>query len=432
MAKDLGKGFDYNLKRGVNNAFRYRKMVHGNKFEVYGFSIDNCREKMEKEISDFKEGFKKDNPSLGEWMREYLRDYVEIEMKTKAKTKSVDAVKFASTLANYETTARTGIINKPIGDIRIKQLTEKDLHLHFHQLFIDKPASAKNALWLCKKALHRAMRNRLIRDNPSEDIKLPKLEIIKKAKQPTKDIIKLIKEILKRFDNAEDDLALYYHLGFRLGMRKGEILGLAISCIFLDKMQIKICQQLTKTNPLSHDLKGNKIEKRSEGYKTSILKETKTKGSNRTIPIPSCLRKQIEDKITKSSLIENKVAESCILAESREFKPKRDLLFIKGDGKPYFSNTPTKKLKKMLEEIQEDKKFVMTEEDKSLILTSHDMRKLANSILAGEDINKSKLEVLLGHCPRSEDTNAVHYTAFTPESLINLVSLLSEIIDEDE
>ncbi|MBU2700446.1 integrase [Sporomusaceae bacterium BoRhaA] len=432
MAKKLDKGFDYNLKWGANSAFRYRKMIKGKQFEVYGSNPDVCKDKMEREIADFKEGFKKDNPTLGEWMREYLRHYIEIEMKTKAKTKNTNMEKFESTLANYETTARTGVINREIGNIRIKDLSEKDLYLHFHQLFIEKPASAKNALWLCKKALHRAMKNRLIRDNPCEDIKLPKLDIIKKAKQPTKDLIKIIKEILKRFDRNDDDLSLYYHLGFRLGMRKGEILGLASSCIFLDKKQIEICQQLTKTNPLAFDLNGNKIEERSDKYKTSILKETKTEGSNRIIPIPNCLLEKIQKKIQKSSIIENKVAESCILAKSKDFTPKCDLLFIKADGKPYFSNTPTKKLKKMLEEIQNDEKFEMSEEDKSLILTSHDMRKLANSILAGEDINKSKLEALLGHSPRSEDTNAAHYTAFTSESLINLVELLSEIIDKEE
>ena len=81
MAKKLDKGFDYNLKWGANSAFRYRKMIKGKQFEVYGSNPDVCKDKMEQEIADFKEGFKKDNPTLGEWMREYLRHYIEIEMK---------------------------------------------------------------------------------------------------------------------------------------------------------------------------------------------------------------------------------------------------------------------------------------------------------------------------------------------------------------
>lgn len=430
----LEKGFDYNLSRSENRAFRYRKMVNGHQYEVCGASPAECKEKMEQEIRDVQEGFKRrENPTLGEWMRIYLTEYVAAEVKAKAK----DTAKFQSTLANYETTARRHIIDTEIGKIKLKELQERDLFSHFHSRFLEKPAITKNALWLCKKALHRAFKNRIIRDNPAEDITLPKNNILRKAKKPTDGVVDLIREILRRFNIVDDDLVLYYELGFRLGMRKGELLGLPISAIDLQNMTIHIEQQLTKTNPLAKNLDGTDIEDRGDKYRTSILKTTKTEGSNRVIPIPSCLKEKLAVKIAKTCRITNRVAESCLLAKTADFKPRTDLLFIKADGKPYFSNSPTRKLKKMLEAIKADEEFDIDEDVESIILTSHDMRKLCNSILLNQNrmdvyVSKDKVQTLLGHTPDSADTNLAHYTAFTVETLIPLVELLSRIIDNEQ
>lgn len=427
----LEKGFDYNLSRSETRAFRYRKMLNGHQYEVCGASPAECKEKMMQEIQDAQEGFKRrENPTLGEWMRVYLTEYVAAEIQAKAK----DTAKFQSTLANYETTARRHIIDTPIGAIKLKSLQERDLFSHFHARFLEKPAITKNALWLCKKALHRAFKNRIIRANPAEDITLPKNIIKRKAKKPTDGVVKVVRELLRRFNDADDDLLLYYELGFRLGMRKGELLGLPISAIDLQSMTIHVEQQLTKTNPLAKNLDGTDIEDRGDKYRTSILKTTKTEGSNRVIPIPSCLKEKLAAKIAKTCHITNRVAESCLLTKTADFKPRIDLLFVKADGKPYFSNSPTRKLKKMLEAIKADEKFGIDEDVESIILTSHDMRKLCNSILLNQNrndmyVSKDKVQALLGHTPDSADTNLAHYTAFTTETLVPLVELLSNIID---
>ena len=263
---------------------------------------------------------------------------------------------------------------------------------------------------------------------------MPKNIIKRKAKKPTDGVIKLIREILRRFNETGEDLAIYYELGFRLGMRKGELLGLSISEINLEKMQIHVCQQLTKTNSLVKGLDGADI-KRDKDYKSSILKETKTEGSNRIIPIPTCLKEKISVKIAKTNRIVNRVVESCLLAKTADFKPQTDLLFIKADGKPYFSNSPTRKLKKMLEVIKVDKEFEIDKEAEDIVLVSHDMRKLCSSILRSQSdalVDADKVKCLLGHTPDSGDTNLSHYTAFTTDALVPLVELLSCIIDNKQ
>lgn len=206
-------------------------------------------------------------------------------------------------------------------------------------------------MWTCCSVGIRKRCKVKDKDNPAEDIILPKNVIKRKAKKPTDGVVKLIRKILRRFNDSDDDLLLYYELGFRLGMRKGELLGLPFSAIDLEKMQIHVCQDIV----------------RDENYKSSILKDTKTEGSNRIIPIPICLKEKLIAKIARTRRITNRVAESCIIAKTDNFKPQTDLLLIKvADGKPYFSNSPTRKLKKMLEVIKADKEFEIDKEMEEL------------------------------------------------------------------
>lgn len=169
-----------------------------------------------------------------------------------------------STYANYETTIRKHI-NPGIGHIFLARLEPHHISEWIAEMADQEVGSRtrQNAYAILRAALEVAATRRQISDNPCRFVPRPKHE--REEIDPF-----TVPEIQSILSHAESKrLAAIYHLGFRLGPRIGELLGLRWSDINLDEQTISIQWQACEV----------------EGKVT--LKRPKSKAGIRTLDIDS-------------------------------------------------------------------------------------------------------------------------------------------------
>ena len=129
--------------------------------------------------------------------------------------------------------------------------------------------SVKNYRGVLAKALEKAVAEELIHRNPMKTSELP-LSLMKNT-EPEYNIYSKeeVKRLLSSAKEHNPDIYLFLMLALNTGCRKGEILGLTWDMVDFESKTIEIAQSRT----------GN------TSAQTHKLKETKTKSSNRIIPI---------------------------------------------------------------------------------------------------------------------------------------------------
>jgi integrase len=162
-------------------------------------------------------------------------------------------------------------------------------------------------------------------------------------------------------------LELLYHLAIRLGIRKGELLGLRRSDVNFDMRTIKIAQQVTNV-----------------GSKT-IVTTPKTARSKRTLPIPDDLIPSLRQHLDRL------VIEA---AHNHDWQ-EHGLLFPSENGTPIQPRNLIRHFKIALEHA------------KLPNIRFHDLRHTAASLMDLDGVPTSVVQSLLGH---SDATMTRHYS----------------------
>ena len=168
--------------------------------------------------------------TVGQWLDTWQAEYL-------------GAVKL-STVSSYQATIKNHI--KPgLGAIKLESLTTQDIQEFYNsRLKGDEkreplsPKTVKNIHGVLHKALHQAMLNGLIRNNPSDACVLPKA-IKKKVKPLNEEQIAALLKALK--GHKYENLIL---TALFTGLREGEVCGLQWDCVNLESGAILVDKQL--------------------------------------------------------------------------------------------------------------------------------------------------------------------------------------------
>ena len=168
--------------------------------------------------------------TVGQWLDTWQAEYL-------------GAVKL-STVSSYQATIKNHI--KPgLGAIKLESLTTHDIQEFYNsRLKGDEkreslsPKTVKNIHGVLHKALHQAMLNGLIRNNPSDACVLPKA-IKKKVKPLNEEQIAALLKALK--GHKYENLIL---TALFTGLREGEVCGLQWDCVNLESGAILVDKQL--------------------------------------------------------------------------------------------------------------------------------------------------------------------------------------------
>ena len=168
--------------------------------------------------------------TVGQWLDTWQAEYL-------------GAVKL-STVSSYQATIKNHI--KPgLGAIKLESLTTQDIQEFYNsRLKGDEkreslsPKTVKNIHGVLHKALHQAMLNGLIRNNPSDACVLPKATK-KKVKPLNEEQIAALLKALK--GHKYENLIL---TALFTGLREGEVCGLQWDCVNLESGAILVDKQL--------------------------------------------------------------------------------------------------------------------------------------------------------------------------------------------
>ena len=200
-------------------------------------------------------------------------------------------------IADSTMTAYKNIISKHlkprIGFYKLKAVNTLVLQEMVNSIYVNNSFSKaymKNILKIIKGAFKYAkVTAKLIKDNPAEDVKLPKMSVDSESE----DIIVLTKDnvntILDRFKNSP---AVYYGMltAYYTGLRVSEVYGLTWDCVDFENKKItvnKIVKKIEKDGKVSSagKARGTKGKASTRWY----LGECKTTSSYRTIDIGDTL-----------------------------------------------------------------------------------------------------------------------------------------------
>ena len=258
-----GNGFDYR--------FPYKDECGKTKYGyVYGKTQEICLEKAEKRKAELEGRCPEDitgNVTVEQWANYWFDNYVvgHVKITTINDDRSI-----------LDKHIIPGIGHRPLNSIKGLRLTK------FYNDCLKKsngrggtldPKTVKNIRAVVNRMFECAYQNELIKENPNRKAKYPKCTKKETQILSQEDYDKLIKYCCEQ--GTQWDMLIVFFLC--VGSRLGETLGLQWSKINFQKHEIRIDQQM---QPVIHNDKTYKYK-----YKKQIIDFTKTKSSNRTIPM---------------------------------------------------------------------------------------------------------------------------------------------------
>ena len=187
---------------------------------ISGPTLKEVREKLNQALYalDQNEFVDSGRMTVADWMESWLKDYA---VNVKPSTKRF-----------YEECVRL-YINPHIGNLRLDKLDGPTIQRYYNDLHQPADAnqkaisakSVKNVHGILHKALQQAVKNGMIRLNPTESCVLPRIE--KKEIMPlTQEQIQAFLELLPGHPHE-----YLYQIAMFTGMREGELLGLPWDCV---------------------------------------------------------------------------------------------------------------------------------------------------------------------------------------------------------
>ena len=215
-----------------------------------------------------------DTFTLAQWLRYWLDNYGSIYLRP-------------ASMANYEGFLKNQITNDEIGAKKLRELTMHDVQFFFNRMHTsgrvqrkeskNKPSglstkTIRNMYFFMSHALDRAVKEKLIASNPTDDCILPKKEKAEMKTLPLEDLGKFFEEA-KRSGVFE-----LYFTDLATGLRRGELLGLKWTDIDFDHNTIDVHCQITRS--------GGKVQE----------SPLKTKNAYRQIVIPPEVTRVLKEK----------------------------------------------------------------------------------------------------------------------------------------
>lgn len=202
-----------------------------------------------------------------------------------------------------------------------------------------------------KKALDYAVKGRMIKYNPINDVSLPKKKKYEVKILSNNDL----KKLLKAIKGTTIETAVYLTINY--GLRRGEVLGLRWSDIDFNNMCVHICN--TRTKVIS-----------------DFEKQPKTESSNRTLPLIEHVANYL--KVVKEKQEEDKKLFGNCYNDC-------DYVCRKVDGSPLSPGSYNHKFRQLLI-------------DNNLpLIRVHDLRHLNATMLLRQGISAKEIQVWLGH-----------------------------------
>jgi len=325
----------------------YGRITHeGKRKGIYGKTKEEVRDSIKELIRIQDSG---QSPHTGMiLMKDYLNEWLEL-IKPTLKHKSYDA---------YESLLRIHLIPQ-LGHIRLSKLTPE--HISGAWVRMLKEGHSATLIEHChlrlSKAIHDAMKRKLITRNPMQFVIKPRVEAKEMNPLSLEDIPRVL-EVAK----ATEYYAII-HTAIYTGMRRNELLGLRWKDINLDEAVLHL-------NRSTYRAKGGVTE-----YQT-----TKTKSGSRAIELtPSSaivLRKQWELQKKDAKTYGYKVTEDTPV-------------FIRRTGKPLLPTTVTIGFKKIVKKLDlDDVRF-------------HDLRHTHATIMLLQKVHPKVVQERLGHSKMS-------------------------------
>lgn len=259
-----GNGFDYR--------YPYKDALGNTHYGyAYGKTKEICIAKAEKrkaeELGIYSDEDVNENMLTSQWANNWFENYVvgHVKVTTISDDRSI-----------LDKHIIPGIGHRPLNTLTAHRLTlfykECSKKSNGRGGTLD-PKTVKNIRAVVNRMFECAYQNELIKENPNRKAKYPKCTKKETQILSQEDYDKLIKYCCEQ--GTQWDMLIVFFLC--VGSRLGETLGLQWSKINFQKHEIRIDQQM---QPVIHNDKTYKYK-----YKKQIIDFTKTKSSNRTIPM---------------------------------------------------------------------------------------------------------------------------------------------------
>lgn len=323
-----------------------------------------------------------DKITLQQWFKIWLYEYRINDLRP-------------STLERYDGIYRNYIRNSNIGIIKLKDLRAANIQAYYNTLVKEKnktPDTIKTINKVLKSVLNQAIKENYILINYCNNVVLPKI-----GQKEEIQIFTL--EEQQRFINALENhrnRALFI-LVLGTGLRIGEVVALKWHDIDFETVELKVQRTFKRVAKLNNDDK--------EGNKTEIIEQLpKTKYSERTIPIPSSIIKELKSHKKRQNVEKIKAGEAYV---------NNDLIFPNELGEP----TDTRNLSRSYERILNrtnipHKKF-------------HALRHTYATRLFENDVPLKTVQILMGHS--NIKITADIYTHVMPEEKIKAVEKINNL-----
>lgn len=261
-------------KKVINNTeYFFYRLRHDNlrkPKDLYARTEKELKEKIKKLNYELDHNVQSNKNSFGTFFSDWLFDIKFIEIKPSTKIK-------------YETIYRNHIKGSDISDIKIKELTSKDVQIYYNNLI-----KKGNSVTLVK-AIHKliapcvkyAYNNDFIIKNFTGSLILPK-ETEKDKLNKISSVIPFTLEEQKEFINAIKDnkFEVLFLTALNSGLREGELLALTWGDINSKEKYINVSKNLgVVTN----------VSKKGRGESTFEVQTPKTQKGKRQVTIPNFL-----------------------------------------------------------------------------------------------------------------------------------------------
>ena len=301
-----GNGFDYR--------FPYKDVLGNTKYGyVYGKTKEICLAKAVKrkaeELGICSDNDVSGNMLISQWANYWFDNYVvsHVKVTTINDDRSILDKHIIPDLGHRPLNSLTGI--------RLTKFYNECLKKDNGRGGTLDPKTVKNIRAVVNRMLECAYQNELIKENPNKKAKYPKCTKKETEILSSEDYDKLIKHCIEQATQW-DMLIIFFLL---VGTRLGEALGLQWSKIDFEKRTIRIDQQLQAIP--------NNDSKTNQKFVKQIIDSTKTKNSNRTLPMSKDVERILRH--TRKLQAENK------MKLGPKYHRDLDLVFPREDG--YFT-----------------------------------------------------------------------------------------------
>lgn len=267
---NMNKAKQFNIRQRKDGSYEARITVAGKRYSKYGKSVAEVKRKVKQLQDEFeKENVIAENIRLNVALESYLEDVKRCKVKS-------------TTYDRVESTFKHHIQYEALGRMQVGTITDKDVQ----KLLIEKceqgmsASSIKKIYNLLGEFFRYATATKVIGSNPMVLVEMPHSSIIqyqeKEMEVLTSDEMKRIIAVAEQVDKNGQPIYKYGEAIIFLlltGMRSGELRGLNVSDIDLEKRKLRVRHNATYSKD------------RKNGGIIHSVGDVKTKKSKRNIPL---------------------------------------------------------------------------------------------------------------------------------------------------